>query len=705
MKKSISVVFITLVFGVLTHVVPAYSQELLTNPGFEDGLTGWIARGDCTFTVTTSQQHSGSYSGLATDRTDTWHGIRQSMLGQMIQGNTYTISAWLRASRRAPGTVSVEKTDDSGTSYFNIASSTIVSNKWTHLSGEFTVDIVGTCTALDIYFEGPKSGVDLYVDDASVTLVQYPDPNFSDPVASPPDLPTQYATGMVMPSTRYQTLEGFGGSGGWWEDVLVTHPKKTLIYNMLFDELGLDIYRFRNAYGHDTAYLDRTEEIVAAAKMRNPNLMIMVSSWSPPAYLKSNDSVNGGTLKKDAYGQYMYDEFAQWWADSLADFYARDMNPDYVSIQNEPEFEFSYDSCKFASTETNNLAGYAEAFRALYSAVPSARFLVPETTGSDLSIGYINALTETDLSYVYAYAFHLYTNGAGGSYDTGFDEMYPEKPKMMTEYSTDCQTYADAMDLATLMHQGLTQASITAHMYWDLFWVDGLGMLTLSGGTFDANPVYWAFKQYSAFTDPDWQRVEMSTNDSSLKVSAYISPDETQLTLVMVNTDTGNNISLDLSDLGFTPSSGMVYRTSEVERCVTVGDFTNPLLLYANSITTVALTGTLGDGPEPVDMFVYDITMTPYGPVQGTKYYVDATIHVKDVNGVDVSGATVTGNWTGVVSGSTSGTTQGDGTVTFTSAKKRNGGLFGFCVTDVSASGYVYNSALNNETCDEITSP
>jgi hypothetical protein len=218
---------------------------------------------------------------------------------------------------------------------------------------------------------------------------------------------------------------------------------------------------------------------------------------------------------------------------------------------------------------------------------------MPETTGSDLGMAYINNLTTEDKSRLYAYAFHLYTNGAGGAFDTGFDEMYPDKPKMMTEYSTDYLTYADCMALAQLMHSGLADASISSYMYWDLFWADEGGLITMLPGTYQVNPVYWAFKMYSAFIGAGWQKVSASANNSSVKITAYIKPDNHQLTIVMLNTSTSNNISLDLSNIGFNVTNGAVYRTSEVERCVTVGSFASPLLLYGNSITTVVLNGNL----------------------------------------------------------------------------------------------------------------
>ena len=51
------------------------------------------------------------------------------------------------------------------------------------------------------------------------------------------------------------------------------------------------------------------------------------------------------------------------------------------------------------------------------------------------------------------------------------------------------------------------------------------------------------------------------------------------------------------------------------------------------------------------------------------------------------------------------GVTVTDGKTTIDSAKVKDGGTFTFTVTDVIATGYSYNSSLNNETSDSVTAP
>jgi subtilisin len=89
----------------------------------------------------------------------------------------------------------------------------------------------------------------------------------------------------------------------------------------------------------------------------------------------------------------------------------------------------------------------------------------------------------------------------------------------------------------------------------------------------------------------------------------------------------------------------------------------------------------------------------------GTNYTAKATVTIVDANNAPVSGATVYGQFTGATSNSVSGTTDANGQVTLSSTAKKNGGTWQFCVTNVTKSGWTYNSSANVETCDTITAP
>lgn len=118
-------------------------------------------------------------------------------------------------------------------------------------------------------------------------------------------------------------------------------------------------------------------------------------------------------------------------------------------------------------------------------------------------------------------------------------------------------------------------------------------------------------------------------------------------------------------------------------------------------VDAVEATGTTPPGGT---MYVHSIDMALTGNPNNTR--ATATVVIRDTNGNPVAGATVTGEWSGATSGTASGTTDSNGTVTFTSGSVRrppSGTTFTFCVTNVTKSGWTYDSTRNNETCDSVT--
>ena len=68
-----------------------------------------------------------------------------------------------------------------------------------------------------------------------------------------------------------------------------------------------------------------------------------------------------GTLTKTASGAYDYADFGTWWAKSLIAFAtaAGGIVPDYISIQNEPDFTTTNEgTCLFDPIEDATNAGY-----------------------------------------------------------------------------------------------------------------------------------------------------------------------------------------------------------------------------------------------------------------------------------------------------------------------------------------------------------
>lgn len=138
----------------------------------------------------------------------------------------------------------------------------------------------------------------------------------------------------------------------------------------------------------------------------------------------------------------------------------------------------------------------------------------------------------------------------------------------------------------------MTVEQVSAYLYWDLYWNPDSGLISLNDQvSYTINPAYYTFKQYSAFIDSDWQRVDASTDKTALRISAYISPDNKKLTAVIINTSTDVDITLNLSIKGITISRGEIYRSSKNENCVLTGNYNGKGLLKipGNSVTTLSL--------------------------------------------------------------------------------------------------------------------
>jgi hypothetical protein len=217
------------------------------------------------------------------------------------------------------------------------------------------------------------------------------------------------------------------------------------------------------------------------------------------------------------------------------------------------------------------------------------------------------------------------------------------------------------------------------------------------GGGGDTNPpipdpLTWASPPAAAVT---WASPPAAAGPSSITMTATTAIDPSGVKYYFECTAGGGNDSgwIDTPtyvDTELTPDTLYTYRVKATDKAVPPNE-------TGWSSEESATTETAPD------MFVNDIAMG--FRKQGQNYFGQATVWIKDDGGVDVEGALVTGDWSGAVSETAMGTTGAGGTIFFESPSKKNGGTFIFTVTDVSKSGYVYNSALNIETSDSITAP
>ena len=134
-------------------------------------MSCWTCWG-CVLTAVSDSAHSGQCCALVSKRTETWQGPVQSVLG-LESGTTYHVSAWVKLRNGDSDEVGITicQEDVGGTDYHGIARGTATQDRWSYLSGFFTPGVQGRLSRMDLYIEGPSSGVSFYVDDVRVEEV------------------------------------------------------------------------------------------------------------------------------------------------------------------------------------------------------------------------------------------------------------------------------------------------------------------------------------------------------------------------------------------------------------------------------------------------------------------------------------------------------------------------------------------------------
>jgi len=133
----------------------------------------------------------------------------------------------------------------------------------------------------------------------------------------------------------------------------------------------------------------------------------------------------------------------------------------------------------------------------------------------------------------------------------------------------------------------------------------------------------------------------------------------------------------------------------------TKGKYTVTLTAYGFGSDTETKADYIKVIKKPTEIYVKDITQTV--KKHGNKYNSTAVITILDIDSAPVNKAAVYITWTGVVSGSDSGITGPDGTVTFQSGKINSTGPFTITVDSVTHPVGTYNPALNIETSDKTS--
>ena len=419
-----------------------------------------------------------------------------------------------------------------------------------------------------------------------------------------------------------QVIQGFGGALAFYTNWVTAHPNKQDIYKALFDPvdgLGISWLRLQNVYRYQAAPAldpDGIEFVKAANQLRSTPISIFMSSWTPPASLKSNGAegcpnTKNCTLAK-VDGAYNYAGFATYWADSINAYRNAGVDPGYISIQNEPDWIADYGSCQFNPSEsaTNGVqyAGYDKALDAVYRAfqvLPNP----PKIAGPEvLGIGFNDVqryMAALDPRQVDALAHHLYHGGSETNPDTfnpvfdTLDKSYSALPRFQTEFDR-----GSAFNTAWLIQNALTVEEATVYLYWSLVWPNTNDLIYIDFPWdktkwtepmgWKKNDSYYAVKHFSSYIQPGFQRYAMKADHPALRLSAFTSPDSTRLVAVFINTSKTETVAPTMIADGYTPYLAQIFRSNFAEtgeRFAAIGglDDGGSFTLPPRSVATVVI--------------------------------------------------------------------------------------------------------------------
>ncbi len=392
-------------------------------------------------------------------------------------------------------------------------------------------------------------------------------PDRSALLARQPSLPLQAGTSgtvAVDPTRRRQKMVGFGAAitdaSAYLIQQRMQPRQRAALMRELFGSAGLglaftrltvgasDFSRTHYSYddvpkgasdpalAHFSIAAARTDvlPVARAARAVNPRLAVMLSPWSPPGWMKSTDSLIQGTLREAAYGS-----FARYLARTVQGFAAEIGPIDYLSIQNEPDFEpDSYPGMRLSAAQRARIIG--DHVGPEFARAGLKTRILDWDHNWDKPEHPLGVLADPAANrYVAGIAWHCYAGDV--SAQTKVRDAYPDKDVFFTECSGGdwSGSWADSWSwtLRTLVI-GAPRNWARGVLLWNLALdeahgphlggcSDCRGVVTIDSrtGAVTRNPEYYALGQASRFVRQGAWRIEATNEPGGIETVAYANPD------------------------------------------------------------------------------------------------------------------------------------------------------------------------------------
>jgi len=435
---------------------------------------------------------------------------------------------------------------------------------------------------------------------------------------------TQAITVTVNEGTMYQTIEGIGpmeGAGAWTYKQGPFYVPVNLDSIHYFDTLVIDggytalradpVTAYQATQGNFAVTGSVRQELiyeqkyVQAAQRAGEPFRILWTCWSPPPWMKANNSCCDTTGTGDPNNYLLpshYTDFANHWIRLLQ--IARDtfgVNVYAISLQNEPLFNEPYVSCNYGIGPGCGWNGvcYNNMFKVVAPLIHAAHPNVKLVASEDLNRTIVESNLRSDAisnPLVYAWATH-------NDFTSSF-AYWNDRPVWQTEphpvgFMNDAQMCMSNLGAgaATWFDWGYTNGDCSTAGTAD--------MTCVKKGT------YRSLKMFARYVRPGARRILSGGGASgSFGVIAFYHPTDTCLAIILIN-GTGTAEPATLSVTGtYQPAQFQAWRSTDTQDEVDAGTVAGngTYSMPANSVTTLVAgkykgTSTVGTVRQPAQAF------------------------------------------------------------------------------------------------------
>ncbi|MFE3516414.1 RICIN domain-containing protein [Streptomyces sp. NPDC059166] len=329
-------------------------------------------------------------------------------------------------------------------------------------------------------------------------------------------------------------------------------------------------HSYEDTRGSFSVARDRSEiiPVLKQATAVNPAIRFMGSPWSPPAWMKTNNSLIGGSLRTENYQDY-----ADYLVKAIRAYAQEGIGLTDLTAQNEPEFAASYPSMTMTSGQQ------AEFFKVLDRTLTAAG-LPTNLLAYDHNWDHPNYPVEVfggtqGISRVIGAAFHCY----GGSPSAQQQVVNAGKRVFFTECSgtesaDPASTFADTLrwHAENLVVQNMRNGGETV-VNWNLALDQNggphqggcgtrcNGVVEIAGGTVSRNAEYYVLGQLTKFVKAGATRIgSTSQGGGGVQNVAFQNPDGSRAAYVVNTAGSSQRFSLtdDGRSLAYTLPAGAV---------------------------------------------------------------------------------------------------------------------------------------------------